>query len=103
MHRDRRLLDSANGKPCAGCGRNDGTVVAAHSNDLAHGKGVGHRAHDIFHARLCHACHDFVDGRRKDEPTGLYPATRDGRRECWRRAFDRTILALAMEGRIGST
>lgn len=96
--KSRELLDSAAGKPCANCGRRDGTTVAAHSNDLRHGRGAYFKTADILTARLCAPCHDFVDGRRNDEPTGLWGPTREDRREVWRRGFEATVVALALEG-----
>lgn len=63
MYRNKRLLDEARHHPCQYCGVDDGTIVAAHSNEVRHGKGRGIKAHDIFIAYLCMACHDLVDGR----------------------------------------
>lgn len=53
-----------------GCGSSDGTVVAAHSNQLRDGKGRGLKAHDYRIAALCHRCHMALDQGRhltKDE------------------------------------
>lgn len=47
------------------CGSQDGTVVAAHSNLLEHGKGRGLKAHDGMHAWLCYRCHTELDQGRK--------------------------------------
>jgi hypothetical protein len=43
------------------CGRQDGTVVAAHSNQLRDGKGRGIKAHDYRIAALCYQCHYELD------------------------------------------
>lgn len=43
------------------CGNQDGTVVAAHSNLLEHGKGKGIKAHDGMAAWLCYRCHSQLD------------------------------------------
>lgn len=43
------------------CGNDDGTVVAAHSNLLEHGKGKGMKAHDGMAAWLCYRCHSELD------------------------------------------
>jgi ferredoxin len=59
--RNRKLLDLAEGKPCVMCGADDGTVVAAHSNLLEHGKGMGTKAHDGMTAWLCSHCHFRID------------------------------------------
>jgi hypothetical protein len=39
----------------------DGTVVAAHSNQLRDGKGRGLKAHDYRIAALCYRCHMELD------------------------------------------
>lgn len=59
--RSRKLLDLARDQACVACGTTDGTVVAAHSNLLEHGKGKGHKAHDGMMAWLCHRCHSEYD------------------------------------------
>jgi hypothetical protein len=43
------------------CGISDGTVVAAHSNQLRDGKGRGLKAHDFRIAALCYRCHHEID------------------------------------------
>ncbi len=64
IYRDRKLLDLAHqvtecqlqlpgvcqGHSAHGC-------EPAHSNQQRHGKGMGHKAEDIFHVAACHACH----------------------------------------------
>ena len=47
--------------PCQHCGVSDGTVVAAHSNQLIDGKGRGLKAHDYRIAALCFRCHAELD------------------------------------------
>jgi len=47
--------------PCQHCGVNDGTVCAAHSNQLRDGKGRGLKAHDHRIAALCYRCHMELD------------------------------------------
>jgi ferredoxin len=59
--RSRRLLDMARDQPCVSCGADDGTIVAAHSNLLEHGKGAGHKSHDCMSAWLCYRCHSEYD------------------------------------------
>lgn len=61
MYRNRKFLDLARGMPCASCGAQDDTVVAAHSNMLQHGKGRGIKAHDWAVAHLCFRCHREYD------------------------------------------
>jgi len=55
------LLDAARELPCQHCGAQDGTVVAAHSNQLRDGKGRGLKAHDYRIASLCYRCHSELD------------------------------------------
>lgn len=61
MYRSRKLLDAARELPCQHCGTQDGTVVAAHSNQLRDGKGRGLKAHDYRIASLCYKCHADLD------------------------------------------
>ncbi len=83
MYRNRKLLDFARGQDCQFCNRNDGSVVAAHSNQGAHGKGLGIKAHDVFIAYLCHSCHTFVDSDSR--------ASNEERTMVWDTAFIRSI------------
>lgn len=59
--RSPALLKACRSIPCTNCGRDDGTVVAAHSNQAKHGKGRGIKASDVFVASLCHVCHAELD------------------------------------------
>ena len=43
------------------CGVRDGTVCAAHSNQLRDGKGRSIKAHDYRIAALCFRCHSLCD------------------------------------------
>ncbi len=65
-HRSERLTRSADGEACVACGRCDGTVVWAHSNEQEHGKGAGIKAHDLLGNYLCEKCHFAFDAGRKD-------------------------------------
>lgn len=60
-YRNKRILDEAQHHACQSCGSDDDTVVAAHSNQQRHGKGMGIKAHDCFVAYLCAACHYWLD------------------------------------------
>ena len=60
-YRNPKLLKLANGAPCMRCSVQDGTVVAAHSNQLRDGKGTGIKAHDFRVAWLCMTCHHLID------------------------------------------
>lgn len=61
MYRNKQLLEIVRKSPCQNCGSQNGTVVAAHSNQSRDGKGMGIKAHDYRIAALCHACHSELD------------------------------------------
>lgn len=88
--RSPKLKKAANGQPCVLC-RSVGTTVAAHSNSLEHGRGMGHKAPDYYVAYLCQGCHDRVDGRAG----GL---TKDEKRQLWVTAFIRTVAVWFEQG-----
>jgi 5-methylcytosine-specific restriction endonuclease McrA len=88
-----KLLDAARHYPCAHCNRNDGTIVAAHCNELALGRGMGFKTKDFQVAYLCMECHDHHEGRRGN-------LTRDERRVLWYRAHAVTIAWLFRDRRI---
>lgn len=89
-YRSAKLKKAANGQPCVLC-RSVGTTVAAHSNSLEHGRGMGHKAPDYYVAYLCQGCHDRVDGRAG----GL---TKVEKRELWITAFIRTVAVWFEQG-----
>ena len=60
-YRNKKILETARGEFCQLCGRYDGTIVAAHSNLLQDGKGVGKKSDDCFIAFLCYVCHVGYD------------------------------------------
>ena len=75
--RSPELLKACRAIPCTHCGRDDGTVVAAHSNSAKHGKGRSIKASDVFVASLCHVCHCELDqGSRmtRTEREGMWTA-----------------------------
>jgi len=58
------LRRASQGRPCAHCGREDGTTVRAHYTGFrqhAFGKGFGTKGHDLAAADLCHECHAWFD------------------------------------------
>lgn len=61
MYRNDKLLKACRELACKHCGKRDGTVVAAHSNQLRDGKGRGIKAHDYRVAALCFTCHMELD------------------------------------------
>jgi len=68
MYRNKRLFEIVRQSPCQNCGISDGTVVAAHSNQLRDGKGRGLKSHDYRIAALCYRCHSDLDqGSKMDK------------------------------------
>ena len=61
MYRNKKILELVRQSPCQNCGIENGTIVAAHSNQLRDGKGKSIKAHDFRIAALCHRCHHDVD------------------------------------------
>lgn len=82
-YRDARLLRAVRDAPCMMCGIQDGTVVAAHSNQLRDGKGKGIKAHDYRIAALCYRCHAEIDQGSK--------MTKEQRLQAWEDAHRSTI------------
>jgi uncharacterized protein YlaI len=97
-YRNPRLLQLAKEAPCCMyCGMdNYGQVVAAHSNQLQHGKGKGLKAHDIP-AYVCNVCHDQIDGRTNP---GLIDLSRADKERMWYDAMFRTMLWLLENGHL---
>ena len=91
-YRDARILRAVREAPCMMCGAQDGTVVAAHSNQLRDGKGKGIKAHDYRVAALCFRCHGEIDQGSK--------MTKEERLEAWEDAHRRTIGWLFDTGRL---
>ena len=83
MYRNRKLLDSARNHSCQYCGADDGTIVAAHSNQQRHGKSMGMKASDCFVAFLCFRCHHSLDQGNK--------LTAVEKEQLWRAAFEKTL------------
>jgi hypothetical protein len=65
------------------CGKQDGTIVAAHSNQLRDGKGMGGKAHDFRIAALCFGCHAEIDQGK------MY--SKEEKRLAWEEAHRMTI------------
>lgn len=83
MYRNRKLLDLLRDSPCHSCGMQDGTVVAAHSNQLIDGKGRGLKSHDYRVAALCYSCHMQLDQGAE--------LSKQERKEMWEDAHRKTI------------
>ena len=66
MIRSRKVLDSARGQQCSArfpgiCNGDSSTVVFAHLNGAAFGKGMGVKAHDVLGFHACADCHSYYD------------------------------------------
>ena len=83
MYRNKKLLEAARELPCQHCGISDGTVVAAHSNQMRDGKGRGLKADDYRIASMCFRCHSELDQGAK--------MSREERLEMWEEAHRKTI------------
>ena len=93
MYRNKKLLELARLLPCQICGIEDGTVVAAHSNQLRDGKGRGLKASDFRIASLCFRCHAEADTSST--------LTKVARIEMWEQAHRATIGELFERGLVG--
>jgi hypothetical protein len=90
MYRNKLLLEVCRYLPCQHCGVKDGTIVAAHSNQLRDGKGRGLKASDFRIASLCYTCHTELDqGKRLNK---------SDRVEMWEAAHRSTIGQLFENG-----
>ena len=92
MYRNQKLLVAVRDSPCQNCGIQDGTVVAAHSNQMRDGKGRSLKAHDYRIAALCFKCHYEVDQGKN--------LSREERLNVWEEAHRATIGWLFERGLI---
>ena len=92
------ITQSARGEQCQiripGCNGNPETVVWAHANGSAAGKGMWMKSNDLLGAYGCYACHQVVDGQRP-LPAGW---TRDDVRLAFWQGHARSILKLIEKG-----
>jgi cytochrome c553 len=93
MYRNKKLLEIARLLPCQICGIEDGTVVAAHSNQLRDGKGRGLKSSDFRIASLCFRCHAEADTSST--------LSKVARIEMWEQAHRATIGELFERGLVG--
>lgn len=84
--RSKKLLQACREIPCQWCGIADGTVVAAHSNALAHGKGRSIKSSDQFVAAMCRECHHEIDQG--------HTLSKAERIAMWQTAHERTVKEL---------
>ena len=82
-YRNKKLLEVVRESPCQLCGTRDGTVVAAHSNQLRDGKGRSIKAHDYRIAALCYTCHAELDQGSK--------MSKEDRVDIWEMAHRKTV------------
>lgn len=94
-YRNRRLLDAAKGQDCQMCGRNDGSTVAAHSNQLEHGRGHAYKSHDFFAAWLCSTCHHEIDHGKNLRREEKIERFNRAMHRTWRQLFRLGVLAVA--------
>jgi hypothetical protein len=88
--RSKPLIEACRAIECQHCGADDGTVVAAHSNQARHGKGRSIKASDEFTASLCHRCHMEIDQGAK--------LGRGEREAIWDGAHRKTVTKLVRLG-----
>ena len=81
-YRNKKLLEIVRESPCQLCGARDGTVVAAHSNQLRDGKGRSIKAHDYRIAALCYTCHSDIDQGKM---------SREDKQDLWEMAHRKTV------------
>ena len=86
MYRNKKLLEILRKSPCQECGREDGTVIAAHANLLRLGKGRGIKCPDFYTAALCFSCHYELDQGKN--------LSKIQREEMWIEAYLKTIAWL---------
>ena len=84
--RSKKLLEACREIPCQHCGIADGTVVAAHSNALADGKGRSIKADDNKVAALCAEHHHEIDQG--------HTLSKAERIAMWQTAHERTVKEL---------
>ena len=91
-YRNPKLLKLAKDAPCMNCGIMDGTIVAAHSNQLRDNKGTGIKSDDHRISYLCSMCHARIDNGKE--------LSREERIELWENAHRRTIGYLFTSGHL---
>ena len=82
-YRNQKLLEAVRAAPCMHCGVEDGTVCAAHSNQMRDGKGRSLKASDYRVAALCFKCHSELDQGRA--------MSREERLNMWESAHRATV------------
>jgi hypothetical protein len=88
--RSKKLMEACREIECQNCGKDDGTVCGAHSNQGKHGKGKGIKADDNMVAALCFWCHMEIDQGSS--------MSRQEREEAWEAAHLKTVNRLVELG-----
>ena len=98
-----KITESARGEMCMVripnvCLFHPETVIWAHANGSAAGKGMWMKSHDLLGAYACHACHDVYD-RRRPAPIGstrvdIELAFWEGHARSLLRLIEREIIVL---------
>lgn len=96
IYRNKRLLEAVRELPCQHCGASDGTVVAAHSNQLRDGKGRGIKAHDYRIAALCYRCHSDLDQGSTMSKQERVDMWEEAHRKTLGLLFERGIIAVQL-------
>lgn len=99
-YRNQKLRDDARGQVCAHCGADDETIVSAHANGNASGKGMGHKGSDALTAWMCYRCHSWLDQGRGPDPTNCFGDSREEKRQVWAGAYQRTMVERFEQGLI---
>jgi hypothetical protein len=94
MYRNKKLLEYARKLPCQHCGIDDGTIVAAHSNQLRDGKGRGLKASDYRIASLCYTCHSEIDQGKRLDKAERVQMFEDAHRSTIGEFFERGFIAV---------
>ena len=94
IYRNKKLLEIVRQAPCQHCGIEDGTVVAAHSNQLRDGKGRGIKAHDYRIASLCYRCHSDLDQGSKMSKQERVEMFEEAHRKTIGELFEREIIVV---------
>lgn len=94
IYRSKKLLHAFKEAPmCFLCEKkNEGSVVAAHSNQMRDGHGMGIKSHDYRIAGLCYACHTRIDNGK---------GTRLENLSDWEMAHRKTIAWMFESGIVG--
>ena len=92
MYRNPKLLKEVAKLPCQHCEAEDGTIVAAHSNQLRDGKGRGLKASDYRIAALCFKCHAELDQGYLWDKAKRTEVFEDAHRKTIGELFERGIL-----------